>query len=159
MEKGVILDIGESKGDWFDFFESKIDLKTGETIYDDPKPDTGRACFRSSRPLIMERIARREKESEFVLNPKTRSMEKVMSYKNLSAEEQQKEDDDLTDYVITGLEGFFDKSGKPIDCTRENKLALVNVPVFDRFMARCIELQLNDGLNQVETEIKNSGKP
>jgi len=66
-EKGVMFDMEESQGDWFDFFESKVDLATGNIIYDDPKPGTGRVCFRPSRPLVMERVAKRKKESEFVL--------------------------------------------------------------------------------------------
>jgi hypothetical protein len=159
VEKGVMFDIEESKGDWFDFFESKIDLNTGNIIYDDPKPGTGKACFRPSRPLIMERIAKRKKESEFVLNPKTRSMEKVEYYKSQTAEELQKDQDDITDYVITGLKDFYDSKGNTIECTRENKLKLVKVPVFDRFMARCMEIQMNASLKQKEKEEKNSGKP
>ena len=106
----------------------------------------------------MERIGKRKKESEFVLNPKTRSMEKVEYYKSLSLEDQQKEQDDLTDYVITGLKDFYDAKGKPIECTRENKIKLSKVPVFDRFMARCMEVQMNANVKQMEKEEKNSGK-
>ncbi len=158
VEKGVMFDIEESQGDWFDFFESRIDLATGNIIYDDPKPGTGKACFRPSRPLIMERIGKRKKDSEFVLNPKTRSMERVEFFKGVSIEEQQKENDDLTDYVITGLKDFYDAKGKPIECTRENKIKLSKVPVFDRFMARCMEIQMNADVKQMEKEEKNSGK-
>ena len=159
VTNGVMFDMEESKGDWFDFFESRVDLSTGNIIYDDPKPGTGKACFRPSRPLVMERIAKRKKESEFVLNPKTRSMEKVEYYKPLSFEEQQKEQDDMTDFVITGLKDFYDAKGKPIECTRENKLKLAKVPVFDRFMARCMEIQMNATIQQAEKAEKNSGKP
>jgi len=77
----------------------------------------------------------------------------------LSFEEQQKEQDDMTDYVITGLKDFFDAKGKPIECTRENKIKLVKVPVFDRFMAKCMELQVNQNIKQTEKAEKNSGKP
>lgn len=158
VEKGVMFDIEESQGDWFDFFESRIDLATGNIIYDDPKPGTGKACFRPSRPLIMERISKRKKDSEFVLNPKTRSMERVEFFKSATIEDQQKENDDLTDYVITGLKDFYDAKGKPIECTRENKIKLSKVPVFDRFMARCMEIQMNADVKQMEKEEKNSGK-
>jgi len=159
VTKGVVVDIDESNGDWFDFFESNIDLNTGNIVYEDPKPGTGKACFRPSRPLVMERVANRKKESEFVLNPKTRAMEKVEFYKSQTVEEQQKEQDDMTDYVITDLENFYDAKGNPIECTRENKLTLAKVPVFDRFMARCMEIQMNSNIKQAEKEKKNLPKP
>ena len=159
VTNGVMFDMEESKGDWFDFFESNIDLSTGNIIYDDPKPGTGKACFRSSRPLVLERLAKRKKESEFVLNPKTRTMERVEYYKNLSMDQIQKEQDDLTDFVITGLKDFYDEKGKPIECTRENKIKLAKVPVFDRYMAKCMETQMNAGLKQAEKEEKNLQKP
>ena len=158
VAKGVMFDIEESEGDWFDFFESTVDLNTGNIVYDDPKPGTGKACFRPSRPLVMERLAKRKKGSEFVLNPKTRSMEKVVFYKDLTSEEAQKEQDDMTDFVITGLKDFFDAKGKPIECTRANKLKLAKVPVFDRFMARCMEIQMNSNIKQAEAEKKTSQK-
>jgi len=158
-EKGTMFNLEESQGDWFDFFESRVDLSTGEIIYDDPKPDTGSVCFKPARAFIIERMAERKKDSKFVLNPKTRTMERVEFYKDLTLEEAQKEQDDLIDYTITGFKKLFDMEEKPIECTRENKLKLVKVPVFDRFMARCMELQLNANIKQAEKEAKNSGKP
>lgn len=157
--KGTTFDIEETDGDWFDFFESKVDLNTGDVTYDDPIPGTGKVCFRPSRPLMMERIAKRKKESEFVLNPKTRSMERVEFYKSISFKESKKEQDDMTDYVIVDWKDLFDSKKNLIECTRENKLKLVKVPVFDRFMAKCMEIQMNADLKQVEKEEKNSHKP
>ena len=154
-----MFSLEESQGDWFDFFESSVDLNTGEITYADPKPDTGSVCFRSAREFIMERMARRKKDSKFVLNPKTRGMERVGFDKDLSPEESQKERDDLVDYVITGFKKLFDMEGNPIECTRENKIKLVKVPVFDRFMSRCMELQMNADVQQAETSEKNLKKP
>ena len=42
-----------------------------------------------------------------------------------------------------------------IDCTRENKLKLMRVPVFDRFIARCLEMLANSGVKEKEDEQKN----
>lgn len=153
--EGIILNLEESQGDWFDFFESHVDLDTGEIIYDDPKPDTGSICFRPTRSFMLERISKRKKDSKFVLNPRTRAMERVEFDKALTPEEVQTEQEDLIDFAITGIKKFFDMESKPIKCTRENKLALVKVPVFDRFMARCMELQLNANVKQAETSEKN----
>lgn len=158
-KNGVIFDLGESQGDWFDFFESTIDLTTGDIVYSDPKPGTGRACFRPSGPFLKKQLAQKKKKSEFVLNPKNRRMERIEYLETFSIEEEQKAQDDLTDYMITGLIDFFDMEGNPIECTRENKIKLAMAPVFDRFMARCMELQLNASAEQKEKSRKNSGKP
>jgi len=159
MENGVIFNLEKTDGDWFDFFESTIDLATGEIKYDDPKPGTGKACLRSARKLILEQTSKRKKTSEIVLNPKSRTMERIEYYKSQSAEEAQKDADDRIDYMITDLKDFFDGKKKPIECTRENKILLAKVPVFDRFLARCMELQLNASAVQTEKEGKNLSKP
>jgi len=159
VEKGVMLDIEESEGDWFDWFESKFDFEAEKVIYSDPEPDTGRVCIRSAAKLISEQVRNRKKTSEMILNPKTRRMERIEYYKELSPEESQKEADDRYDYMITGLDGFFDMKKNPIKCTRENKIKLAKNPVFDRFLGKCIELQANGVSKQVEKEVKNLGKP
>ena len=159
MENGVIFDLEENEGDWFSFFESTIELTPGEITYDDPKPGTGKVRFRSPRKFLEDRIATRKKISEFVHNPKSRAMEKIESYKSLSADEAKKENEDRIDYVITGIEDFFGKDKKPITCTKENKVLLSRVPVFDRFIAKCMEIQANSAIKHEETITKNSGKP
>lgn len=160
MNKGITFDLKENnEGTWFDFFESRIDLDTGDIVYDDPISDTGRACFRPARPFLEKRLSKREKISEIVLNPKTRAMERIESYKVLTPAEERQEREDLIDYTFIGLEDFFEPDGAPIECTRENKIALVKNPVFDRFMARCMELQLNVNIKQAETSEKNSETP
>ena len=158
-KKGAMFNLEESQGDWFDFFESRVDLNTGEVTYDDPKPDTGSVCFRPAREFIIARMTERKKDSKFVLNPKTRAIERVELNKNLTSEEVQKEQDDLVDYSITGFKKLFDMEGNPIECTRENKIKLAKVPVFDRFMARCMEMQVNADVQQTETSEKNLKKP
>jgi len=160
MSKGTVFDLTENQeGDWFDFFTSKLDLETGNVIYDDPIPGTGRACFRPARPFLEEKLEQRKKISEVVLNPKTRAMERIESYKPLTAKEEKQEREDLIDYAFTGLEDFFEPDGTPIKCTRKNKIALVKVPVFDRFMARCMELQVNANIKQAEKSEKNLKTP
>lgn len=158
MEKGIIFDLDEAKGDWFDFFESRIDIKTGEITYDDPKPGTGRVCLRDMSAFLRKKQRSRKKEYAVVLNTKTRGMEKIESTEQTGEEEAQ-ERDDLYDYAIMGLENFFDAKGKPIKCTKENKLKLLAIPVFDRFIARCFELQQNASKIQAKVAEKNSSTP
>ncbi len=157
--KGTAFNLKEDLGDWFDFFESSIDIKTGKITYDDPIPETGKARFRSSAQFVRDKIAKRAKESEYVLNTASRAMERNTYYKDMTPEEEQKERDDAIDHSITGLKDFYDMEGNPIECTRENKLLLILAPVFDRFMARCLELQLNAKTARVKVAEKNSKTP
>lgn len=159
MSNGVTFNLNENSGDWFDFFESELDFETGEITYFDPKPNTGRVCIRSASDLLVKQLSKRQKSSEIVLNPKTRQMERIEYYKEQTPEEMRKDSDDRIDYMITGLESFFDIDGVKIECTRENKIKLSKVPVFDRFLSQCMKLQMNVIKEQTEKEEKNSGKP
>ena len=154
-DKGAMFNLEESQGDWFDFFESHFDLDTKEIVYNESKPDTGSVCFRPARTFILNRIYKKEIDFKFVLNPKTRDMQRVEFDKKLTPEEYRKEADDLIDYTIVGFKKLFDMEGNAIECTRENKIKLAKVPVFDRFMARCMELQMNANIQRAETSEKN----
>lgn len=150
----MLFDLNQNEGEWFPFQNSKIDPLTGEPVFDDPVTDA-KVQIRSMTPFFEERIAKRKREVERILNPKTRQMERISFYAELSVEEAKAERDDAFDFAITGIEGFKDaKTGKMIDGSRENKLALMKVPVFDRFFARCQQLLSSSGVKeQVE---KNS---
>ncbi len=150
----MIIDIDKkAEGEWFTFFGSHFE--NGKIVYDDPKPDAGRVRIRSMAPLLEERQANRKKKYEHVFNPETRAMERLGYYEDLTHEEAKKERDDLMDYVITGLENFYDKANKEITCTRENKLKLMEIPVFDRFVARCLQILAEAGVKAGEAEEKN----
>jgi len=152
----MFLDLDASSGEWFNFFSSHIDPVTGEPVYEEPVKDA-RVQIRSIAPFIEERMAKRKKAIEHVYNPKTRSMERMGFFPDLSPEEQKAERDDLWDYAIVALENFKDaKTGKVITCTRENKLALMKLPVFDRFVARCQQLISSAGVKEKEESVKNS---
>jgi hypothetical protein len=152
----MFLDLDASSGEWFNFFSSHIDPVTGEPVYEEPVKDA-RVQIRSIAPFIEERMAKRKKSFEHIYNPKTRSMERMSFFPDLSPEEQKAERDDLWDYAIVALENFKDsKTGKVIACTRENKLALMKLPVFDRFVARCQQLISSAGVKEKEETVKNS---
>jgi hypothetical protein len=153
-EKETIIDFDAAEGEWFYFFSSRINPVTGLVEYDDPASDA-RVQLRSMGLFFEERLKGRKKLVEHVLNAKTRQMERIEYYPTLAFEEAMKERDDAYDYAITGLENFKDKSGSIISCTRENKLKLMKVPVFDRFIARCLELLANAGVKQKEEIEKN----
>jgi hypothetical protein len=152
----MFFDLSTNEGEWFPFQNSKIDPLTGEPVFDDPVTDA-KVQIRSMTPFFEERIAKRKRQAEHVMNPKTRQMERISFYAELSVEEAKAERDDAFDFAITGIEGFKDsKTGVVIACTRENKLALMKVPVFDRFFARCQQLLASYGVKQKEEIEKNS---
>jgi hypothetical protein len=144
----MLFSLDSSEGEWFPFQNSKIDPLTGDPVFDDPVSDA-KVQIRSMTPFFEERIAKRKRQTEHVMNPKTRQMERIAFYAELSIEEAKAERDDAFDFAITGIEGFKDaKTGKLITCTRENKLALMKVPVFDRFFARCQQLLASSGVKE-----------
>lgn len=151
----MFIDLNAEEGEWFPFQNSKIDPSTGEPVFEDPVTDA-RVQIRSMTPFFEERVSKRKRGVERVLNPKTRQMERISFYEELSPEEAKAERDDAFDYAITGFEGFKDSKTKQVLAfNRENKLALMKVPVFDRFFARCQQLLASSGIKQQEELEKN----
>jgi hypothetical protein len=149
---------GQNEGEWFPFQNSKIDPLTGEPVFDDPVTDA-KVQIRSMTPFFEERVAKRKRQAEHVMNPKTRQMERISFYAELSVEEAKAERDDAFDFAITGIEGFKDaKTGKMIPNDRASKLALMKVPVFDRFFARCQQLLSSSGVKE-QVEKNSQGGP
>jgi hypothetical protein len=152
----MFVDISsENKGEWFTFRMSTIDPNTGETVWGDPMEGV-RVQIRSMKPFFEERISKRERVTEWKINPKTRANEKHTNFKELTIVEVKAERDDAFDYAIVAFEGFNDKkTRKPIECTRENKLALMTKDFFDRFIADC-QQQLDSTGVEVEKEISKN---
>jgi len=141
---------------WFQFFSSHIDEASGEVVYEEPSKDA-RVKIRSMVPFVEEQMAGRKKQYEHVMNPKTRSMERLSYYPELSIEELKAEREDVWDYIIQDFEGFVDKKTKQeIKCTRANKVKMMKLPVFDRFVAQCQKLLTESGVKIEEQEVKNS---
>jgi len=150
----MIFDL-DATPEWFNFFGSHLDPNTGETIFEEPVKDA-RVQIRSMQPFFEERLAKRKRTAEHIYNPKTRAMERVPYFLELSVEEAIAEREDAYDYAITAIENFKDaKTGEIILCTRANKLKLMKVPVFDRFIARCLQLLASSGVKEKEDKIKN----
>lgn len=152
----MIFDLDrQTEGEWFPFFESSINER-GEIVYDDPKPNAGRVRIRSLTPIIEQLQAGKKRKYEHVLNSRTGAMERVGYFEDPSVEQAKKERDDVWDYAITGIEGLYDSKGNEIACTRENKLKLMAIPMFDRFVAKCLQILANAGVKAKEDEGKNS---
>lgn len=145
----------EQEGTWFPFFSSRVIPETGEIIYDKPEEGAAEFCFRSMSPFFEERRKGRKKTSQMVFNPKTRSMEKVTFLPDLSPEEDAQENDDAWDYAITGIRKAFSGNRKPIECTRENKLMLVKVPMFFRYAQEVFRILDSSSVEKSEVEKEN----
>lgn len=148
------VEAGE-QGTWFPFFNSRLDLSTGEFAYDPPEPDAAEFRIRSTVPFWEERRKGRKRESKMVLNPTTRQMERVSYYPDLSPEEEGKEQDDAWDYAITGIKKAFWSPGNPIECDRESKLKLIKIPSFLWFANRVFQLLAEAGVKANEASEKN----
>jgi len=152
----MLFDLNASQGEWFHFFGSHVNPNTGEIVFEEPVSDA-RVQIRNIGPFLEERIAKRKRVVEHVYNPKTRAMERISYYPDLTPEEINAEREEMIDYAITGLENFKNsETGEVITCTLENKLALMKVPVFDRFVARCWQIMGGAGIKAREDEEKNS---
>ena len=145
----------DDQGDWFAFFNSRFDPTTGEIEYDKPEPEAAEFRIRPMTPFWDERRKDRKKEHKMVLNPQTRAMERVSYYEDLLPAEAEKENDDAWDYAITGFKNAFSAPGVEIKCDRENKLKLMKIPVFIRFVGRVFQIISEAGVKQKEASEKN----
>jgi deoxyadenosine/deoxycytidine kinase len=151
----MLFDLDSTQGEWFTFFTSHIDLNTGEIVYDDPISDA-RVQIRSIVPFFEERISKRKRAVEHIFNPKSKAMERLTYFEDLTYEQARVEQEDTWDYAITGIENFKDsKTGELITNTRENKIKLMKNPMFDRFIARCLQIISNSGAKIKEETEKN----
>jgi hypothetical protein len=153
----MILDLEiQEEGEWFHFFSSHIDQLTGDVVYDDPVTDA-KMKIRGITPFIERKMIARKKQVERVYNPKSRAMERIAFYPDLTPEENIKEREETWDYLIQDWVGFADKkTGRDIPCTKENKTKLMKIPVFDRYIARCLQLLSESGVEEAAKETKNS---
>jgi len=145
----------EEQGDWFAFFNSRLDVATGEIVYDPPEEGAAEFRIRSMGPFWDERRKGRKIESKIVLNTKTGAMQRVTWPEDLPADEAQNENDDVWDYAITGIRNAFSAPGVEIKCDRESKLKLINIPVFLRFISRVFVILSEAGVKQKEASEKN----
>lgn len=160
-EKFVDVDLDVTEGEWFPFQTSHVKQDTGEIVWDDPvMGDDGKPVaalrIRSMTPYYEAQIPKRGRIIEHVHNPKSRSMERVVSIKELPMDEITKERENAIDYAITGIKGFRDKATKKfLECTRENKIAMLKSPAIDRFFAYCQERLGQIGVEQNKAEAEN----
>lgn len=134
-------------GSWFTFFKSEVD-DDGNIKYFDPEKNAGKVQIRVVDPETLEKIQEttREEAAEFRNNKKTRQLERVVFFKQTN-DQKKAEREAIWDHVIVSWEGILDSKGNEIPCTLENKMKLMAIPLFARFVARCLELI---GVNEIE---------
>jgi hypothetical protein len=130
-------------------------MTTGDIVYDPPEKDAAEFRIRSMGPFWDERRKNLKREYKMVLNPSSRQMERVGYYPDLPPDEAEKENADAWDYAITGIKNAFSAPKVPIECTRENKLKLIEVPAFLRFIRKVFQIISEAGIKQAEASQKN----
>lgn len=129
-------------GTWFTYCNSKIDEKSGDVKFDEPLDSAGRICIRQADFETLEnieKIAGGKLKREFVLNPNSKAME-LVEYRDRSIDEKRKDREMLWDHVICDWEGLKDKNGNDIPVTLENKMKLIQIPAFFRFIQHCLDI-------------------
>lgn len=144
-----------SKGEWFPYFGSTV-RADGTVDYAEPQPGAARVCLRIADAETLEKIhaQTRAKKAEFVLNPQTRQMERVVYY-DQAPDQAKKERELIWDHAIVDWEGIEDADSKPIPCTAENKMRLINIPEFARYIGRCLQIMGTAEADQAEASEKN----
>ena len=158
-DSGQIFMEAPEDGAWFLFFTSSKDQDSEVIKYDDPVPGGAEFCIRSTKKFYTEQLKTRKYENSIVVNPKTRGMEKVTSFKEQTPAEIIADYEDAIDYAITGIRNAFWEDKSPIQCTKEEKLRLKNIAVFDRFFLRVIEILDEGEIRQIAAAEKNSSTP
>jgi hypothetical protein len=146
---------GEGQGEWFRFFCSTV-KENGDVVFLEPEADAGRVRLRIADTGVIEgiRAQTRKTVKEFVHNPRTRGMERV-EYEDQTPEQKKKEMELIWDHAIMEWEGIQDKNGNEIPCTVENKLKLMNVPQFARFVGRGFQIISSANAQGLEDAGKN----
>ena len=94
-------------------------------------------------------------------NIRKQTSKKKVEYKNGQRFQVETIDEDLEnqllwDFCIIGWENFFDASGSPIPCTKENKTLLMGKSIkFSRFVLDCLNKIAEIETEQAEAERKN----
>jgi len=138
-------------GDWFPYFESRFDMASGEITYDEPKKGAVEFCIRSMQPFFEEKNSGRKKENKMVLNPVSRAMERVSFYPDRPPEEEKQLGEDAWDYAIIAAR----KGDESLDVSREDKLELVNRPMFLRYVKRVFDMLNGEVEKKKEAAEKN----
>lgn len=144
------IDLNQSsKGAWFPYFGSNADAE-GAITYEAPADEKEKVFI--NPPLSAEALEKihaktRTRKSQFVYNPKTQKMDHV-AYFDQTPEQARQEFEMIFCEIIGDFE-LTDANGDKIPCTPENKIKLMRVPEFARFVTRCIQL-----LDMTEAERK-----
>ena len=134
------FDLAAGGGEWFTFFTSEI-KEDGQIVYNKPENDAAQVCLRVADEETIDKIrgTTRTIKKEFVYNPKTRAMERVV-YEEQTPEQSREERRLTWDHAIVAWKGILDLEGNEIPCTVDNKMKLMGNPQFLRFVGRCLQL-------------------
>lgn len=154
----TIFNLGTDEGESFKYQNSYVDEKTGEVVWEDPEKDAFALWVRLPDKKTEEFAERRKRRVEHVLNPKTRRMERQEYLEAPDLETQKKETEELWDWVLAKWDekNIDESTGKMIPITPENKIKLMSIIPFDRFVGKCIRTIRDGKSRKVKALEKNS---
>ena len=137
------FDLNSGVGEWFPFFRSE-QKPDGTIVYEDPQEGVAKVQLRIADAEVIDEIQSRtrNKKTEFAVNTLSRKMERVEYFTQTPAQEKL-ERELIWDHAIMDWEDkapFVNKDGTPIAKTAENKLKLMALPSFARFVTRCLQM-------------------
>lgn len=150
------FELDQDKGETFQYFKSEI-LEDGETKFYDPEPDEPcRVTLKLADPDFIEGVHAETRKTiiDRALNPKTHSMERIKDFEQ-TLEQKRKERELIWGNAILGWEGVLDVNGKVVECNQENKMRMMNIPVFARFIGRCLQLISGEASEKAGIQRKN----
>lgn len=136
------FDFNESnEGVWFPYQQSKVDPNDNENIIWEDPIEGAEFKIRSIDPYIREKIIKEDKTRavKFVVNEKTKAMERLSYIPEKTFEEQIKSTQDMYIWAIISWKGVGSK-GNLLEVNDDNKIKLANNSEFCRFFNRCQDL-------------------
>ena len=126
-------------GVWYPFQDSILQ-DDGTPVFMDPEENAGKVCVRNADSAFYDALYKktRKKVVEQVLNPTTRIMERQVRHELIPGKEVE-DNAALWDHMIVDWdERICSAPGKPIPCNKVNKVKMMKVKAFDRFIWKCM---------------------
>lgn len=151
------FDLDRSAGERFQFFRSVQD-DDGEIVYSLPKEDE--PCWvtlRLADPDFLAGVHAKTRTPVTVnaLHTKSRAMVRIKDF-DQTPEQEKLESELIWDHAIMGWEGVLDKDGKVVECNSKNKTRMMRVPIFARFVGKCMTMITGAAEEVVKEQRKNS---
>jgi len=142
----MLFNLDEGNGTWFDFQESTVDAE-GVITFLPVKEGAGSVCVRQADADFFEKLNKktRKKDVRFIPNPaRNNTLQRVEDSVVLDGKDKE-EREALQDHWIVDFKDLRGADKQLIACTKENKIKLMKLGVFRRFIDECHRRISSDG--------------